>query len=60
MVDNIFELINSRTKREPLWKNFMEHKYSAGRLHFKEAISIVENFIKANNINIQSKFERLA
>ena len=38
LVDNIIELINHKTQRNSQWMNYLEEKYSKGKIGFKEAI----------------------
>lgn len=56
MVDNILELVNSRTRRESLWGNFMEHKYARGKLNFVDGVELVGRFLYSNGIVLPKKF----
>ena len=55
MVDNIIELINSRASREVAWREFMDEKYSKGRLNFKMGIELVERFCESKSIKLDKK-----
>ena len=41
MVDNIIELINSKTERRRPWVDMVDEKYHRGKMGFEEAINMV-------------------
>lgn len=56
MVDNIVELINSRSQRDPLWVDFVEEKYRQGRIGFDQAIRLTELEASKHNAHIFDHF----
>jgi hypothetical protein len=58
MVDNIIELVNSRTKRSSYWRGFIEEKYQSGKLTFSRAFDLLNDFLLKNSIELPNDFNK--